>query len=273
MPDLLTRIERYYDMVPRSFGARVEEFGPLTLFVYDGGPWPLYARPSLGADAVAPTQVEDVRRRMRELGVPESFEWVDQVTPALRGAALAAGLAVSDHPLLALTEAIAAPAVDAEVHAEVRAVGPDDDLAAVLTSAHLGFASRGTAVGSVGLGELVQAAGEQSREAIQSERDALRSRSASRFAAWVNGSPVCTGRYTPLARVAEIVGVGTLPAYRRRGLAGAVTAALTTDALAAGVEMVFLSADDEDVARVYRRLGFADCGTACIAAPPTPVGR
>lgn len=266
MPDLLTRIERYCDMVPRSFGARAEEIGPLTLFVYDGGPWPLYARPSLGADGVAPTQVADVRRRMRELGVPESFEWVDQVTPGLRGAALAAGLAVSDHPLLALTEVIAAPAVNAEV----RAVGPDDDLAAVLASAHLGFASRGTAVGPVGLGELVQAAGEQSRERIESERDGLRSRSASRFAAWVNGSPVCTGRYTPLARVAEIVGVGTLPAYRRRGLAGAVTAALTAHALAAGVEIVFMSADDEDVARIYRRLGFADCGTACIAAPAHP---
>jgi len=33
---------------------------------------------------------------------------------------------------------------------------------------------------------------------------------------------------------------------------------------------VFLAAQDDDVARVYGRVGFRRVGTACIAAPPQP---
>ncbi|WP_181383687.1 hypothetical protein [Streptomyces sp. NWU339] len=33
--ELLDRLEQYYDAVPRS-GARVEDFGPLTLFIREG---------------------------------------------------------------------------------------------------------------------------------------------------------------------------------------------------------------------------------------------
>ena len=62
----------------------------------------------------------------------------------------------------------------------------------------------------------------------------------------------------------EIVGVATLPVVRRQGLGGAVTGALVEDALAHGVETVFMSAGSEDIARVYGRLGFQRVGTACI---------
>ena len=58
---------------------------------------------------------------------------------------------------------------------------------------------------------------------------------------------------------------------RRRGLAAAVTRALVDDARTAGVETVFLSADDENVARIYARLGFQRVGTALTAEPwPRP---
>jgi hypothetical protein len=33
---------------------------------------------------------------------------------------------------------------------------------------------------------------------------------------------------------------------------------------------VFLSADDDDVARVYARVGFRRVGTACAASMPRP---
>jgi predicted GNAT family acetyltransferase len=65
----------------------------------------------------------------------------------------------------------------------------------------------------------------------------------------------------------EIVGVATLPVARRRGLASAVTAALTRRALADGAAVVFLSAAAEEVAQIYARLGFRRIGTACIAEP------
>lgn len=67
--------------MPRS-SARVEEHGSLVLFLQShDGDHPFYARPAYPARGT-PT-VEDVvavRARQRELGVPESFEWVHDVT-------------------------------------------------------------------------------------------------------------------------------------------------------------------------------------------------
>ncbi|WP_405407995.1 GNAT family N-acetyltransferase [Streptomyces decoyicus] len=71
----------------------------------------------------------------------------------------------------------------------------------------------------------------------------------------------------PVGAVSEIVGVGTLPTARRRGLGLAVTAALVADARSRGVEPVFLSAGDEDVTRIYARLGFRRIATALIVGP------
>lgn len=264
MPGLLDRMERYYDALPRSWGARAEEIGPLTLFVNVSAPWPLYARPALGAADVSSEDIAAVRRRMRDLGLAEAFEWVRELTPGMRPAALSSGLAVTDHPLLALDSPVEAPVVEAEV----RAVRPDDDLATVLAAAEVGFALPGTGPGSAGIAELRRVAGERPERQVAAERRDLETGAAVRWAAWVDGVPVCTGRFTPVDGVAELIGVGTVPAYRRRGLGAAVTAGLTAEALVGGVEVVFMSAGDEDVARIYRRLGFADVGNACIAAPP-----
>jgi predicted GNAT family acetyltransferase len=73
------------------------------------------------------------------------------------------------------------------------------------------------------------------------------------------------GGYSPVGDVAEIAGVGVLPAYRRRGLAAQLTYVLAQDALAHGVTTVFCSAQSDDVARVYQGIGFERVGTACIA--------
>ena len=67
--------------------------------------------------------------------------------------------------------------------------------------------------------------------------------------------------------VAEITGIGVLPASRRRSLGAAVTHALAAHALARNTAIVFLSAADADAARLYTRLGFREIGTAVIAEP------
>jgi GNAT superfamily N-acetyltransferase len=79
--------------------------------------------------------------------------------------------------------------------------------------------------------------------------------------------PLAVGSHQPVGDVTEIVGVGTLPVARRRGLGAAVTSRLVDDAHGRGVEIVFLSAGSEDIARAYARLGFRRIGTACIAEP------
>ena len=76
------------------------------------------------------------------------------------------------------------------------------------------------------------------------------------------------GSYQPCDGVAEITGVATLPGYRRRGLAAAVTSALVRDARREGVRTIFLSADDDVVACVYARIGFRIVGTAGEATAP-----
>ncbi|MFD3697616.1 GNAT family N-acetyltransferase [Streptomyces sp. NPDC058646] len=262
----LSQLERYYDAAPRAGGARAEDFGPLTLFVQEGAGWPYYARPALGGSGATAADVERVRARQRELKVPEAFEWVAETSPWLRAAAEAAGLHVHEHPLMVLDPAAAAlPA-----HPEVRLLGADDPLlTAAVTVPALAFAAPGTAVGEAGPAELAAATADPE---VSARRDRVSGMLASgrtvMAAAARDGVVLCSGQYNPVGDTAEVVGVGTLPSARRRGLALAVTAALVARARARGIRTVFLSAGDEDVARVYARAGFRRVATALIAEPP-----
>ncbi|MFI9306913.1 GNAT family N-acetyltransferase [Streptomyces triculaminicus] len=259
----LAQLEAYDDAVPRT-GARAEDFGPLTLFVQEGrGHWPYYARPTLGRPGtVGREDVVRVRARQRELGVPESFEWVGETTPSLRAAAVAAGLAVHEYPLMVLGPDAPAPVVTDGV--TVRTIGPDDPvLAGALAAAHLAFTEPGTRIGTTGPAQLVamvRALNDDGSVARLAAR--LETGTSVIVAALLDGTVLCSGRHQPVGTVSEIAGVGTLPTARRRGLALMVTAALVADARQRrGVETVFLSAGDDDVAR-------SAPGRAYAASPP-----
>ena len=91
-----------------------------------------------------------------------------------------------------------------------------------------------------------------------------------------DGTPVAVGSHQPVdvdgTEVSEIVGVATLPRFRGRGLGAGIASALAAHAReSAG--MVFLAAGDDDVARVYERVGFARLATAAVAEQPTPRPR
>lgn len=246
---MLNRLETYYDAVPRS-AARAEEFGPLTLFVREGEGWPYYARPTLGhSGEVTVAEVDRVRARQRELGVPEALEWVAETTPGLRAAVEKSGLVVHEHPLMVLDGA--AEEVAAPEDVTVRIVDADDPV--LPSAAAAPYAAFGIAPSPTAAAELA----------------ARIEAGLTRLAAAVDasGTALSAGQYQPVGAVAEVVGVGTLPDARRRGLGLAVTAALVADARARGVETVFLSATDEAVARLYGRLGFRTIATALIAEP------
>jgi hypothetical protein len=52
------------------------------LFVPVGPGWPYYARPWRGPrPPVTAADVRAVRARQRELIIPESFEWIEQIAP------------------------------------------------------------------------------------------------------------------------------------------------------------------------------------------------
>lgn len=292
--DLLKLIDSYRDAAPRT-GARAETIGPFTLFVGPEIGWRYYARPVPGASFFTPEAVRAVLARQRDLHMPESFEWIKETHPQLAAVMLDAGLRVRERPLMAqehsgfVARASARPggggnrtpavregtvgkapplAVPEGVH--LRLVTPDDDLALIGAVAYVAFSHPGTAAGTAGIAALQQAVLNSHPGTVQFERDRLKGGFTVMAAAFVDTLPVCTGSYQPVSDVAEVVAVGTLPAWRRRGIAPALTALLADHAKAHGARTIFLSAGDNEIARVYQRAGFRTIGTACDAGPERP---
>jgi ribosomal protein S18 acetylase RimI-like enzyme len=276
---LLATLERYYDAAPRA-QATTEEVGPFTLFLKKGEGWDFYARPRLGlTDDITPADVAAVRARQRELGVAENLEWVHPTTaspttespatespatespatesPATESPGTVAPLAVAECPLL-LLPADPSPIqgfsrrVGADVTARVRTVGLDDDLDAVVSVIHAGFE---------GTDEVIARSADRQVALI---KDGL----LGMVAAYdEHGRVVGGGSHGPRGDTTELTGIAVLPRARRRGIGADITRALVEDAHSRGVGTVFLSAQDDAVARVYERVGFVRVGTACIAEP------
>ncbi|MEU1809742.1 GNAT family N-acetyltransferase [Micromonospora sp. WMMD1076] len=270
--DVLDRLERFYDAVPRD-GARTEDHGALVLFVRDGGGWPFYARPRLDATG-APTlaDVTAVRARQRELGLPEAFEWVHEHQPDLLAVARSAGLSVLEAPLMLLEpERLPGPGTFSDV--PVRVLDPGDpgfaaDIALRRAVAAVGFANGGTARGDAGPAERDAALAQLDVAALEEEATRVADgRRVSVLAEVPEEGALASGMAMRVDDVAEIAGVATLPSARQRGLGAAVTATLARELRAAGTDLIFLSAGSEDIARVYLRVGFRRIGTACIAEP------
>jgi ribosomal protein S18 acetylase RimI-like enzyme len=259
---LMAELERYYDTAPRAM-CDTEEVGPFTLFVRRGNGFPYYARPRLGVtEDVTADDVTTVLSRQRELDLPRAVEWVHDTTPSVLAAARSAGMTVEECPLLVL----AGDPPGVKPDADVRLVTVDDPhLELVCAAVSVSFANAGTAVGEASVAERDK---EAATHPIFAERiSAILTAGLSVLVGAFDpqAGPVGGGSHNPRGDVSEVVGVGVLPAYRRRGLAAAITALLTRNALDQGVRTVFCSAQDDSVARVYESVGFRRVGTACIA--------
>jgi ribosomal protein S18 acetylase RimI-like enzyme len=212
-------------------------------------------------------EVEAVRARQRDLGVPEALEWIHEVVPGLLEVARAARLKVKQVPLMVLGPG-RWRTPDPPDGVTVRLLAPGDPaLAASGAVQHIGFGHPGTAVGDAGPAERDASAVGQSAVELDFLSDRIRN-GLTRPAVAEDGDGVLAGgSHQPVGAVTAIVGVATLPSARRRGLATLVTARLVQDARERGAELVFIEAEDADVARIYARLGFERVGTACIAEP------
>lgn len=251
---LLTTLETYYDAAPRP-RATTEEVGPFTVFLRtDEDGWPYYARPTLGYDGpFTAGHVEVVRERQRELKVPEAFEWVHETTPTLLAAAREAGLHVAECPLLVLPGGADTVTPPVPEGVEVRMLPADSpDLAAAIAAVSAGFA---------GTDELAERSTGRLPELMRSGVLAM-------AGAYDGQGAVGGGSHSPRGTTTELAGIAVVPRARRQGIGAAITAALVADARERGIDTVFLSAQDDTVARVYERIGFQRVGTACIAEPP-----
>lgn len=270
--ELLRFIDGYLDEAPR-FATTQESIGPFTLFVHQKPGWPCYARPTPGTRAeVSAADIQPVRARQRELEVTETFEWVADLVPSVGPAAAEAGLEVTEHPLMYLD--VLMPTRPPEGF-EVRFATAEDDLALLHAVAEVGFGNRGTDIGEAGIdaaAEIVARGTDAGLLTLMHERLAQGLTVTAAVYELPTGIPVAVGAHQPVDEVAEIVGVATLPEFRRRGIGAALTSVLVRDALMRNCHSVFLSADDDDVAHVYERMGFRRIGTAGAAEPP-PAAR
>lgn len=261
--ELLARIDTYCDAAPRAT-ALIEEYGSLVLFVAQQG-WPLYARPRLDRSTEPTTdEIRTVLTRQIELGVPRALEWVQETAPSLARTARAAGMTVQECPLLVLESPVEPRPADSEV----RLMDADDSaLGTVNAAVDVAFGTPGTAVTEVGVAERDRAAdAPNAAYQLGFTVDAVRAGRTVRVGAFVNDADaVGDGNHNPRGEVSEIRGVGVLPAFRRRGLAGAIVHLLAHQALDSGITTVFCGAESSDVARVYERVGFRQVGIICVA--------
>ncbi len=269
----LRRVDAYLDAAPDGDSTAVD-VGPLRAFV-SSAPWPFYVRPrpDLDLTRAAAVTVDDVRRAAAALEAADqdvSFEWVEQLVPSLGPALIEAGYVVHGYPLLTLD--LGAPSTTARPPAtSSRArilAGGSPDLRASLAVSDVGFAAAGTAPGPGGVAERDAAAAAVDDTLLAHVARRVRER---RSVLAVLDDPrdgvVATGWHQPVGETTEIVGVATLPSYRRRGAAAEVVERLLHDARVHGCTLALLTASDDAVARVYERLGFTRVGTSAAAEP------
>jgi len=269
---VLHHVESCYDAIPQSPGVRVEEYGPLRLFVREGPGWPFYARPAAPGVVVSAQDVLAVRARMRELAVPEAFEWVHELVPTLDAAAREAGLQVRLCPLLVLDGEPAAEAVPDGVRTELLDGADAAALAAARAVAALAFGHTGHAAAGAGPAEREAETARIDPDQVDQLAEAIRSGRSEQAVAHLDAVPtlpgvLATGGLQHARGIAELVGIATLPTARQRGLAVAVTVTLARRARERGMGTVFLSAADEEAARIYHRAGFRRRGTVGLAEP------
>src|SRR5919201_1365741 len=80
------------------------------------------------------------------------------------------------------------------------------------------------------------------------------------------GAGLCTG---PHDRTTELAAVGVRERFRRRGIAAAMTRVLTVEALARGIDNVFLMAEGPAEERIYARVGFGTISDVLHASHPS----
>ena len=192
--------------------------------------------------------------------MPAALEWVVETTPSLSAAARAAGLHVRELPLLMLDHPVEVPTPQG---VQVRRVAADEpDLERIMAVAAVAFAHEGTAAGDAGPRERDECVAAADRARL---RERIATGSAALMVAEDRDGPIASGLHQPVDDVTEVVGVATLPSARRRGIGAAVTSALVRHALTSGLDLIFLSAASDDVARIYERLGFRRVARAGIA--------
>ena len=211
--------------------------------------WMNYAVPIAPTDDAATVQAAlpllraEFRRRNRVL----RFEYLAAMHPTL----------AAELELFGLSRQLAAPLMTA-TSADVRSTAPKGCTLQQLTAdAADSVLADFLRVGKLSFGA-AEADATVAPQEISDLRDAIRQDRWHCLLACCDHRPIgvgtfCTGN-------CELAGVGTLPDFRRRGIAAAVSSSLLAGHFAAGGDWAWLSAGDEIARALYAKVGFQDAG-------------
>ncbi|MFI2713610.1 GNAT family N-acetyltransferase [Micromonospora sp. NPDC018662] len=203
-----------------------------------------YATPRPGA-AVTAADVAALIGAFRAAGRKPRLEYVARCAPGLETLLTAAGFVVEARHtyLLCVPDSLRTPPAPDDV--DLIEPGTDGQRAALIDAQNDAFGEPAAA-----------SAADVAR---------LRSRQQAGGVAVmaVAGSGTCVGgggATPPADAVSEVAGIAVREPYRRRGLAGAITAETTRRLFGAGTEVTWLEASGAESWRVYQRVGYQPAG-------------
>ncbi len=242
--------------VGASHGRATERIGPFlaTFTAHTDNPYLSYALPDDGAtpssaDIAALVAAFEARARRPRL------EYVARLAPSVEPALLAASFAVEDRLPLMICNRGEERAVAPPIGIDLLLPTTDADLFGLLAAQNEAYGGSAPAAGD----------SERLRASIEAGQIAVLARVAAMGE--VVGGGMCTA---PADGMSEVAGIGVREAFRRQGIAAALTARLVREAFAVGVQTAFLTPANEAAGRVYTRAGFAPVGEILHISRPTP---
>lgn len=244
-----------------GLGADLPKVGPFRLLIdaHTDNVWRNYAVPDDGATPSAAEVAALVAAFQARHRTPR-LEYVPAAAPVVEPALLAAGFVVEGRPPLMACRPGDLPGPSSPAGITTELLGTDEDLRelASVQNAAYGDPEPAGPHDVARLRRLLDGGG-----VVVAARDTGTGR--------IVGGGVCSA---PVNGVSELAAVATAEAYRRRGIATAVTAALATAAHSGGARLVWLEPAGEREAAIYARAGFtADGEKLWISLPGEgPVG-
>ena len=224
---------------------------PFTLFFHPTDRFPHfnYAIPDEPVTGDVQSQLHALRQEYTRRGCQPRFEFIEEYAPDLAAALWAAGFVEEgrQHFMICTPLSFKTPStIQGVTISVVRADAPLADVQAYITVQRQGFDPTNTTP--------------VTEEEAQGYHPTLETGTS--FLACLDRVPVAAGMLmNPLDGITELAGVATLAAYRRRGIAAALTAYALQTAFAQGVEIACLTAGDAAAGRVYEQAGFYPCAT------------
>ncbi|AGZ43756.1 GNAT family N-acetyltransferase [Actinoplanes friuliensis] len=222
------------------------EVGPFVIGVDPGtdSPHINYATPRPGVP-ISAADVSALVAAFRQVGRKPRLEYVSSTAPGLEALLGAAGFAVEARHdyLVCVPGSLTVPSTPDGY--DVREPVTAEEIAALIRAQNEAFGGEPVATeADVARVKRLQAAGGIAIVAVASD-----------------GTCAGGGQAVPPGNnVSEVAGIAVRDQHRRRGLAGAITAAVAGALFRGGAEIAWLEASGEDSWRVYERVGFRPAG-------------